>query len=320
MHRFEGNRGLAAFLGFCGVALLALVILFIVLAASQLATFTLLLFSAVCAIFGLASVAATGLLFLHTGRDAGASFVVDDEGITRRAWGRTTALAWRDLSRLEEFNGTSARSDGKAFAPRLCVLYGDRGQRVAVPFQFMGDDGPRLRGRLETHVSRLRGDDLRDLARYGAAAQPGQRVGFIVLTLMAPLFLLGGLAALDSGGDAARPRSWTYFGALCIAASPLLMLLGVELISRKLEVMSNGLAVRSVFSRRDIPFDQMESITIKVDDVEAPATEYAIMRSNAGGKIKFDSSMPGYRAVLELVRSRASVKCHGAGGVEDDGL
>ena len=92
------------------------------------------------------------------------------------------------------------------------------------------------------------------------------------------------------------------------------MLLGVELISRKLEVMSNGLAVRSVFSRRDIPFDQMESITIKVDDVEAPATEYAIMRSNAGGKIKFDSSMPGYRAALKLVAvagQREVSRCRG---------
>jgi hypothetical protein len=201
VERFEGNSGLVFLFGVTGFLLLALVTFVLVQAASQFATFTLP--AAACGIFGLGSLGAAGLFLLYSAREAGSTFVVDDEGITRRAWGRVTTIAWHELVRLEEFNaiGSKAKPGGSGRS----VIYGLGGARLVIPFPFVAD-GPRLRGRLEPHFAPLRAAELHELLRHGRTIRPGRTVGVVVLTFMSPMFLMGGLSAFDRADNRMRSK------------------------------------------------------------------------------------------------------------------
>jgi hypothetical protein len=60
---------------------------------------------------------------------------------------------------------------------------------------------------------------------------------------------------------------------------------------------------------RSIPFRHLESIDVTISrDPEAPALERAKIRADDGQSITLDSSMPGYRPVLELLRTHAARK------------
>jgi hypothetical protein len=78
----------------------------IVHVAPELGGFTW--FTAACGLFEIGGLSAAGIFLLYVAREAAASFVLDDDGITRFAWGFKTFLAWPDLLRLDEFNATDA--------------------------------------------------------------------------------------------------------------------------------------------------------------------------------------------------------------------
>jgi hypothetical protein len=89
----------------------------------------------------------------------------------------------------------------------------------------------------------------------------------------------------------------------------LLAILGVELISRKLTISPEGVALRSLFLNRSIRFAYIESIDVKaIQSADEPGVERAKIRGTEGQSITLDSSMPGYRPVLELARSHAAAK------------
>jgi hypothetical protein len=145
-------------------------------------------------------------------------------------------------------------------------------------------------------------------------------VGLLVLICITPMFLLGGLVPVESGtlSEDKQPGCRNLFGALCVAASPVLALLGLELMSRKLDVMPDGLALRSLLLDRRIPFDRVESVSINIVDAQEKCTERATVRSDAGEFIRLESSMPGYRAALDLLRCRAGAKWRGAVGADGE--
>ena len=305
MERYEGNPGLVFLFGLTGVSLLGLIGFVFTQAAPQFATFTPL--QAACGVFELVGMVAAGLFMLYSARQAGAYFVVDDEGIARHAWGRTTAIAWRDIVLLREINASGPK--GKGNTPWRCVLHGEGGQRLAIPFRFMAD-GPRLCARLEPHLAPLRAADLRDLSQNGRRIRPGRVVGIVVLTVMVPMFLLAGLAALDPDlrKGIEQTLGMRVLAAIAIAGAPALAVLGAEHFSRELSVTPEGLALRSLFLNRSIPLARVASISVKVTDAEAPGTERATIRGDNGQKIAIESGMPGYRAILDLLHSRAGAK------------
>ena len=267
--------------------------------------------TAAAGIFGLGSLGAAGLFLLYAAREAGARFVVDNDGISRRAWGRATAVAWRELVRVQEFHATGFK--GKGGASGRCVLHDVAGRRLAIPFPWV-IDGSRLRALLEPHLGIVREAELRELARHGGRFRPDRAAGFVVLSFMTPMFLICGLAIFDPAGAGGAPQSQDriYFEVFCLAAAPFLALLGVELISRELAITPDGLTLRSLFLDRSIPFTRVESISVKVQNPEEPVEERAKVRGSDGQKIAFDSGMPDYRAVLSLLRSRSGAKLSGS--------
>jgi hypothetical protein len=284
---------------------LALVAFVIVQAAPQLPTLTLI--SGAAAVFGLGASGAAGLLPLHGAREASASFVIDDERITRHTWGQATELAWRDVVRLQEFHATG--SNGKTGPSGRCVLFDVKGRRLAIPFPWV-PDGPRLCALLEPHLARLREAELCELTRRGGRFRPDRRAGILLLTCGTPMLLICGLTTFDSGGAGRAQWAATrpYVGALLVAAAVVIALLGTELISRELVITADSLALRSLFLDRSIPFARVESISVKVIDAEQPGIERLTVRGNDGQTIALDSGVPCYRAVLHLLRSRAAAK------------
>jgi hypothetical protein len=97
-------------------------------------------------------------------------------------------------------------------------------------------------------------------------------------------------------------------------------ILGVDLISRELTITADGLSLRSLFLDRWIPFAGVESISVEVPEADGNEllTERATVRGH-GQKIVLDSGMPGYRAVLDLLRKRASAH-PGVSAVDDPEL
>ncbi len=305
MERFEGNSGLVFLFGLTGGLLLALVTFVCVGAAEQFATFSLL--TTACAVFGQASLIAASLLLVYSAREAAATFDVSEEGIKRRAWGRTTAISWRDLVGLKEFNATGAK--GKVRGMERCVLSGRGGERLAIPFRFVVD-GPRLRAQIEPHLAPLRAMELDELSRNGRRFRTGRLLGVVVLTFMFPLFLLSGLAAFDPASTRQEHQTlgMTLLGIVGLAGAPILAVVGAEVYSRELVVTPEGIALRSLLLNRSIPFARIESMKVRVTDAEEPGTERVTVRSDQGQKIAIDSGMPGYLVLLELLRSKAGGK------------
>ena len=134
---------------------------------------------------------------LYAAREAGASFVVDDQRVARLTCGQTTAIDWHDLVRLDEFSTTTAKA--KAGARGRCVLYDAKGRRVAIPFPWMEDGKRRLGVPVpEPRFTLLREAGMRDLARHGGRFRPDIKAGILVLTVMTPMFLICGLTMFDS--------------------------------------------------------------------------------------------------------------------------
>ena len=299
MERFEGNHPLAAFFGLSGAFVLALVAYVIIQAAPQFPTLTL------PAVFGLGVSGAAGLLLLYGAREAAASFVVDENGITRRVWGHATALAWGDVVRLQEFYVTSSKE--KPGASGRCVLFDATGRRLVIHLPWVSDSR-RLCALLEPRLTLLREAQLRDLIRHGARFRPGRTAGIVVLICVTPIFLICGLKSVDSRGAGGDPwtATWLYVGIILVASA--LALLGTELISRELAITADSLALRSLFLDRTIPFAQIESISVKVSDAEEPGIDHLIIRGHNGQTIVLDSGLPCYHALLHLLRTRANGK------------
>ncbi len=133
----------------------------------------------------------------------------------------------------------------------------------------------------------------------------------MMMATMVPIFLVGGLSGLNLAGSGRvddSPAVW-YLSVLAVAASPLLAMLSLELISRKLTVNPTGLALWSIFLRRSIPFSSVDSIDVKRgQDVDGPSIERARIHAIDGQTISLDSTMPGYRAVVELARKGVDAK------------
>jgi hypothetical protein len=311
--RFEGNDGLATGLGFTAVFLWGMIAFVAVQAAPQFSGFSPA--AVACAFYWIASFGAAGLFLLRSAAELGASFVVDDEGITRLSWAGKTFLAWREIERLEESHAIWPK--GEVGRSGRCVLFGPDGRRIVIPLP-SGSDGERLRGRLEPHLVSVRAAEFGALARHGGRFRPYRTTGFVVLAAIAPLCLVAGWAAFDPAGPGrGQPDAvLALIGYFSLAAATVLAMLGVELISREFTVTPDGLAVRSLILNRSIPFDWIASIAVEMTESEEVFTEHATIRGDGGQTIEFDSSMPGYRAVLDLVRLRAGANA-GVTAVDD---
>ncbi len=316
MERYEGNTSLAAFFGLTGILLLCFAVFVISQAIPQVHTFNLL--EGAAGILGMGGLGAAGVFLLWGAGEASASFSLEDQGITRRSWGRRTFLAWGDLDGLEESSPTGHKWISDAFG-RL-FLYGRDGRRMAIRFHFVVD-GSQLRARLEQRLVGLREESLRTLAKHGGSFRPSRSVGLLMMTTMVPLFLIGGVCGLDlaeSGRAKDSPATW-YIGILAVAASPFLAMLALELMSRKLTVSPTGLALRSIFLDRFIPFADIASIDVKMNHGgDGPAVESARIRAVDGQKIALDSTMPGYRAVVEIARKSVGAKSCVAGVIDPE--
>ena len=305
VERFEGNSGLAFLFGLSGGLLLALVAYVCAGAAEQFVTFSLL--TTACGVFGQASLIAASLLLVYSAREAAATFDISEEGMKRSAWGRTTAISWRDLVGMKEFNATGAK--GKVGASERCVLYGRGWERLAIPFRFVVD-GPRLRAGIEPHLVSLRAKELDNLARNGRRFRTGRLLGFVLLTFMVPLFLLSGLAAFDPASIRQEHQAlgMTLLGIVGMVGAPILAVIGAEVYSRELVVTPDGIARPKPVTQPLDSVRAIESMKVKVTDAEEPGTERVTVRGDQGQKIAIDSGMPGYRALLELLRSRTGGK------------
>jgi hypothetical protein len=151
VERFEGNRGLALRFGATAVFLMAVATVPAVAGALRFASLTGA--NAALVVFSVGFLCAMGLLLLYAARDASAFFVVDEEGITRHAWGRTTALAWRDIVREREFHPTLFK--GAADVSWRWVLYDRHGRKLIIPVRWL-EMGPRLSALVEPHLASLR--------------------------------------------------------------------------------------------------------------------------------------------------------------------
>jgi hypothetical protein len=306
--RFEGNAGLVTLFGVASGLLLALVAYVLVEAMRQFPTFSV--YSAISGVFGLGSLVVAGLFLLYAAREAGASFTIDDEGIRRDAWGRSTYIAWRDLVGLREFAAASPKE--KTGSSGRCVLQDVVGRRLVIPFPWVVNQS-HFRAAVEPHLMGVRAAQERDLARDGGRFHPDRLAGILVLTFMTPLFLLCGLSIFEpaSADGALDSTSMRFLCVVCLIAAPLLALLGVELIKRELTITPTGLALNSLFLARSIPFDRVESISVKTQRGEDRVAERAKVRGIDGQTIAFYSDIPGYRAILSLIESRAGAKLHG---------
>ncbi len=228
---------------------------------------------------------------------------MDDRGITRRLLGRETTIAWSDLDRIDETGSIQAGAQGR------CVLFADDGRRrIVIPFAFLAN-GDQLRDQLEEHLAPLRARLLQKIAERGQIYRPGRTVGLMVLCFIAPMFLVGGLGSFEQGrsGHVEGSRmSAMVLGALSAAAATALAVLGLEWLSRVLTFSDSGIALRSLFLNRQIPFDRVESITLRFEG-DSPPGEVAKIRGN-DQSITMHSDTLGYRQVLAMVRSRSGVE------------
>jgi hypothetical protein len=309
VERFDGNRGSALLFGATAVFLMAVATVPAIAGASYFANLTGAY--AALVIFSVGVLCTTGLLLLYAARDVSAFFVVDEEGITRHAWGQTTALAWRDIVREREFHPTLLK--GAADVSWRWVLYDCHGQKLAIPVRWV-ENSLRLSALVEPHLASVRASELRKLARHGGHFRPGLKMGVIVLGCIIPVVLLIALTppAPAGVGTLRQDLDRKPLKVFCLVVSTVLALLSVEFISRKLTVTTSGLALRSFVLNRSIAFGSIESITVKPIDPEEQIVRRALVRGCDGQKISFDSDVPCFRALVELIRERAGQKAYGS--------
>jgi TRAP-type C4-dicarboxylate transport system permease small subunit len=299
MERYHGNSGLAVLVGFIGVAFFAIAIWVTSQVAPELARANLLTLAE--GIFLFFTFLGMGLLCLFAADSLGASYRLDDRGITRRSFLRETTIDWSDLDCFDE------RFSAETGTQYRYNLYAVGGRRISIATSCVADSD-RLRDRLEPHLVPLRERAAPVLAKSGRTWHPDRTTGLVVLGFIAPLFLIAGLHALLGLPGLARDGKTIapVLGVLFAAAALLLAVLGVELIARVLTVSSSGIAVRSLFLDRKISFGSVDSVTLRMD-IDAPRYERAKIRGD-GRSITIYSNMPGYHDVIDLVRSRSHVE------------
>ncbi len=306
MQRFEGNSGLAAVFGLTGLCILCFVAFVVRQILLEVVPVTLEMVAGV--IYGMGGMSAAGLFLLWFAREIGATFVLDDQAITRFAWGQTTVLRWGDIVQFDELSAIGFKGYSNMFG-RL-FLHARDGRRLTIRFHLL-PDGSQLRARIEPRLAPLREAEVRDIAKHGKSFRPLRTVGILILTCMVPMFLFAALSGLNMA-ESGRPehgQGFWYMGLLGLGASPLLAVLAFELISRKLSLTSNGLELRSLFLKRSIPFSRVESIDVKASQSdEGFGVERAKIRAKDGQSITLESTMPGYRPVLEVLRKHADAK------------
>jgi hypothetical protein len=228
MGRYHSNSALAELIGFIGVVLLILTFSATSQAVPQLASsdhlFLVTGISLVLAVLGvvLSCLSKTGLL--------GASYLVDDRGITGWTLGRATTILWSDVDRFEELlsieSGTRIRYN----------LYTADGRWIFIHVSSLVD-GDRFCGRLEEYLAPLRKRASREIAKSGRSWRPHCATGLFLLVVVGPSFVLGGLLPYELGWSGRVEDSQTLapiLGALCAAVGSVFAALGAELISRVL--------------------------------------------------------------------------------------
>jgi hypothetical protein len=299
MERYRSNSGRAAFVGFIGIALLVIAIWLARQAAPEFTRANLLTLAA--GIFILLTFLGTGLMCLFVAGGLGASYYVDDRGITRKSLRRATTIDWSDLDRFDETLPTELDTRCRY------DLYARDGRRIVIPMSSVSDaDG--LRSRLEPHLAPLREQAARELAKYGRSWRPDRISGLVVLGFMAPICLIFGLHGLLGwpGTGHGWETSAPLLGMIFAVVAQVLAVLGVELNSRELTASDSSIALRSLFLDRKISLVSVESVTLRTDP-DAPRFARAKIRGD-GRSITIHSNMPGYREVIDLVRSRSDVE------------
>jgi hypothetical protein len=228
MGRYYGNSALTVFIGFIGVALLILTLSATCQAVPQLASPDLLFLATGISLVltvlgvGLSCLSNTGLL--------GASYLVDDRGITGWTLGRATTILWSDVDRFEEVLSIES---GKRLRYNL---YTADGRWIFIHVSSL-TDGDRLCAHLEDYLAPLRKRASLEIAKSGRSWRPDCTAGLLLLGVVAPLFILGGLLPYELGWSGRVEDSQTFapvLGAMCAAAGSVFAVLGAELISRVL--------------------------------------------------------------------------------------
>jgi hypothetical protein len=147
MERYHGKSAPAVLIGLIGVALPILALAATSQAVPQLARPDVLLLAT--GISSVLSVVGVGLSRLLNAGLLGASYLVDDRGITAWTLGRATTILWSDLDHFEEVlsieSGTLIRYD----------LYAADGRCIFIHMSSLGD-GDRLCAHLEEYLAPLR--------------------------------------------------------------------------------------------------------------------------------------------------------------------
>ncbi len=149
----------------------------------------------------------TGLLLLHTAREAGATLIVDEEGITRRV---CVPGDGRHLLRPRVFG--VVQSDwvqGQGRQVRELLDLPLEGRKLAIPSLLVAG-GPRLLARLKSRLALLLKVELRDLVQHGGRFRPSGAAGVVLLTCITPKSLTVGLTAFDRAC-----AGWTQPAAGC---------------------------------------------------------------------------------------------------------
>jgi hypothetical protein len=227
-------------------------------------------------------------------------FRLDENGILKRWWnGSTQEFAWKDLVRAEPTQDGSGN------------LTDFRGNRMSVPsteFGYRSEAGRSLHEALAERLANLpdavkaRIEAPREF-RFGQPA-PAIAAGFmavlcIVLAISVPLMPMSGPPpplAFKIGLPA-----FCLFGALFMAY------LGLQQATRVLLLTDTGLIDRSLFGKREIPFDQIVSVTTKDMQTKSGTMEVTTVKS-AATTITIPSLLPNYDRLTAALHGKVGAQ------------
>jgi hypothetical protein len=298
MEHHRGYTGLAVLVGFFGVLIGDFTALVARGAVAEFPKANLLAWAIIA--FRLLAGLGTSLLLLAASRELFASFRVDDRGITRRWLGFETGIAWPEVDRFTE---TIATRGG---APGRYILFASDGRRLAITIVGL-PRGDRLRERLEKHLAPSRERRRQEIADLGWRVRPDRIGGLCILGLVAPMFLLEGLASLlgPLPGNASSDLD-KGLAMLAVAVAPIAGVIGLELLSRVLTLSDSAISQRILFGRREIALDRVESIVIRLALGHEPRGVVATIRGE-GRSIFIHSSTPGYNEILDVLSARTGI-------------
>lgn len=238
-------------------------------------------------------------------------YSADEMGITRKSVFKTQTMSWREVVSF------TTSSSGRRATYRLTD---NLGQKMTV-YLNMAANAEALYATLEERLAPLREAQVKaiDANAFDQKPPKAQIVLGVFGLLFGAGFVAGSIYLLVDGPNHVTTRPnfaiWIIGGLGC-AMGALFIGTALYLMTRRMTITHDEIAVSSVFGKKAVPFSQVASLISRDKTYKQGVFNVTTVKGANGVKIELMDTTPNYAALLQFIRERAGERALTQGEAE----